>query len=77
MFLNQLNSAVCTSNYMFGKAIWDKLRECVFDNFDIARVKRGQNFKILKNHEGGLFQKSPEPNMWLPVNHTKPTNTLY
>ena len=25
----------------------------------------------------GLPQKSPEPNMWLLVNHTRPTNTLY
>ena len=37
---------------MFGKEIWDKLPESVFDNFDIARVKQGQNFKILKNHKG-------------------------
>ena len=27
---------------MFGRAIWDKLPECIFDNFEIARVKRGQ-----------------------------------
>ena len=27
---------------MYGKAIWDKLPECIFGNFEIARVKRGQ-----------------------------------
>ena len=35
------------------------------------------NFKIFKNHEDDLSQKSPEPNTWLLVNHTKPKNTLY
>ena len=29
---------------MFGRAIWDKLPENIFENFEIARVKR-QNFK--------------------------------
>ena len=57
---------------MFGRAIWDKLPECIFEN---AGVKR--NFKIFKNLEGNLSQKSPEPNMWLLVNHTTPTNILY
>ena len=28
---------------------------------------------IFKNHDGDLSQKSPELNMWLLVNHTKPT----
>ena len=27
---------------MFGKEIWDKLPECIFKKFQIARVKRGQ-----------------------------------
>ena len=35
------------------------------------------NFKIFKNREGDLFKKLPKPNIWLLVNHTKPTNTLY
>ena len=35
------------------------------------------NFKIFKNHEGDLSQKSAEPNMWLLVNHTKTKSTLY
>ena len=25
---------------MFGRWIWDKLSECIFENFEIARVKR-------------------------------------
>ena len=40
---------ISTSNHMFVKAIWDKLPECIFENFEIARVKQGQ----LQN-----FQKS-------------------
>ena len=35
------------------------------------------NFKIFKNHEGDLSQKAFQRNMWLLVNHTKPTNVLY
>ena len=27
---------------MFGREIWDKLLECIFENFEIVRVKRGQ-----------------------------------
>ena len=39
---------VCTSNHMFGRAIWDKLPECIFENFEITRVKRGQFQNFLK-----------------------------
>ena len=35
---------------MFVRAIWDKLPECIPENFEIAPVKRGQ-FQI--------FQQSP------------------
>ena len=31
-----------TSNIMIGRAIWNKLPECIFKNFEIAQVKRGQ-----------------------------------
>ena len=27
---------------MFGKAIWDKLPACIFENFENARVERRQ-----------------------------------
>ena len=37
-----INRMISTSNYMFGRAIWDKLHECIFENFEIAQVKRGQ-----------------------------------
>ena len=32
---------------MFGRAIWNKLPEWIFENFEIALVKRGQfqNFR--------------------------------
>ena len=59
-----------------GRAIWDKLPGCSFENFEIAQVKRGQ-FQNFKNHEDDLSQKSLKRNMWLLVNHTKSTNTLY
>ena len=32
---------------MFGRAIWDKLRECIFENFVIAQVKR-RKYKFSK-----------------------------
>ena len=47
---------------MFGRAIWNKLPKCIFENFEIARVQRGQ-FQNFKNYEGDLFQKLHEPNM--------------
>ena len=33
---------------MFGRTIWVKLPECIFENFEIARVKRGQFQKFRK-----------------------------
>ena len=43
---------------MFGRAIWDKLPECILENFEMARVKC--DFKIFKNHDDDLSQISPE-----------------
>ena len=40
-----------TSNHMFWRAIWDKLPEYIFENFKIARVKRGQ-FQNLQKTRG-------------------------
>ena len=54
MMINALMT-ISTSYYMFGKAIWDKLPECIFINFQ----------------KGDLHQKSPEPNIWSMINHTK------
>ena len=31
-----------TSNHMLGRAMWDKLTGCVFESFEISRLKRGQ-----------------------------------
>ena len=42
---------VITSNHMFGRAIWDKLSECIFENFESARVKRGQ-FQNFQKSQG-------------------------
>ena len=46
---------------MFGRAIWDKLPECIFENFEITRVQNEGNFKIFKNHARDLSPKLPEP----------------
>ena len=39
-------TTICTSNCMFRRAISDKLPGCIFENFEINRVKGGefQNF---------------------------------
>ena len=71
-----INRLISASNHMFGRANWDKLPECIFENFEIARVKQGQ-FPVFQNHEDDLSQKSPETNMLLLVNHAKPTKILY
>ena len=61
---------------MFGRAIWDKLPECIYENFEIAWVKRGQFQNFQKSREWFIL-KIARWNMWLLVNNTKPTSTLY
>ena len=41
-FYRRKNRPISTSNHMFGRTIWDKLSECIFENFEIAQEKRGQ-----------------------------------
>ena len=41
---------------MFGNAIWDKLLECMFENFSIAWVKRGQ-FQDFQKSRGWFISK--------------------
>ena len=36
---------------MFGRVVWNKLPEAIFQNFEIAREKRGQ-FQSLKKSRG-------------------------
>ena len=58
-----IRKPVSTSNHVFEKATWDKLLWCIFENFEIARVKCGQfqNFQKLygrfipKNHPKQTF----------------------
>ena len=45
-----------TSNHMFGREIWDKLLECIFENFEIAQVKRGQ-FQNFQKSRGWFIPK--------------------
>ena len=42
VFAPGASHVICTNNHMFGRAIRDKLLEGIFENFEIARVKRGQ-----------------------------------
>ena len=36
---------------MLGRVIWDKLSKCIFENFEIDEVKRGQ-FQIFQKSGG-------------------------
>ena len=47
---------VLTSNHMFGKAILDKMPECIFENFEIFRAKRGQ-FQNFQKSRGWFIPK--------------------
>ena len=33
---------------MFVRAIWDKVSECIFENFEVSRVKQGQFQNVRK-----------------------------
>ena len=54
-----------TINHMIGRAIWVKLPDCIFENFEIAWVKRGQ------------CQNSQKPRGWFipKITRTKPVIT--
>ena len=41
---------------MLGRVIWDNLPKCIFENFEINRVKRGQ-FQIFQKSRGGFIPK--------------------
>ena len=47
---------ISTSNHMFGRAIWDKLLECIFENFEITPVKQGQ-FQNFQKPQGRFIPK--------------------
>ena len=53
MSYNLLAKSISTSNHMFGWTIWDKLPKCIFENFEIAQVKRGQ----LQKSQGRFIPK--------------------
>ena len=36
---------VCISNNMFGRDIWGKLSECIFENFEMSETRAIQNFQ--------------------------------
>ena len=41
---------------MLGRAIWGKLPECIFKNFEITRVKREQ-FQNFQKSRGGFIPR--------------------
>ena len=41
---------------MFGRSIWDELPECIFENFEIAQVKREQ-FQNTQKSRGWFIPK--------------------
>ena len=50
------------SNHMFERAILDKLPECIFENFEIPRVKRGNNIfkqRAITNQRAGNYKVTP------------------
>ena len=53
---NNTKYKVGTSNHMHGKAIWDELPECIFENFEITGVKQGQ-FQIFQKWRGWFIPK--------------------
>ena len=69
---NRMQQLVLVSNQMIGRTIWDKLPECIFENFEIAHVKQ----KFLKS-QGSFVAKIARTKPVLLVNHTKSTIDLY
>ena len=41
---------------MFGRAIWNKLHDCIFENLEIAQVKPGQ-FHYFQKSRGSFISK--------------------
>ena len=46
---------------MFSKAIWDKLPECIFENFEIAKIQNSQKSR------GWFIPKIAKTKMWLTI----------
>ena len=57
-FLDEIQPpmGISTSNHMFQRAIWGKLPQRIFENFEIARVKRGQ-FQYFQKSRGRFIKK--------------------
>ena len=53
---------ISTSNHI--RAIWDKLLEYVFENFEITQVKRGQ-FQDFQKSRGGFLGPNQTCDYWL------------
>ena len=56
MWYKLLAKSISTSNHMFGRAIWDKLPKCIFENSEIAWVKQGQ-FQDFQKSQGWFIPK--------------------
>ena len=75
-FKQKLALKISTSNQMFGRAVCDKLPECIFESFEIARVKQGQLLNFQKSW-GSFIPKIAQAKHWLLINNTKSTNPFY
>ena len=62
---------------MLGRAIWNKLPQCIFENFENVRVKR-REFQIFQNLRGWFIAKIARNKHVITnkVNHTKPIKTV-
>ena len=56
MWYNLLAKSISASNHMFGRAIWDKLPKCIFENSETALVKRVQ-FQNFQKSRGWFIPK--------------------
>ena len=67
-YLNRLSiTALRTSNHMFRMAIWDKLPEYIFENFEIAPVKQWWFQSFQKSREWFIQTCGP----WLIIQSQK------
>ena len=59
---------------MFVRAIWNKLLDCIFESFEIARVKQGQ-FEDFQKSQGWFSPKITRTKHVITINHRKTINT--
>ena len=61
---------ISASYHMFGKAIWDKLRKCIFEYFESARVKQ-ELFENFQKSRGWFIPKIAQSKYLLTAGNYK------